>query len=556
VSISERLLQAHGTDLVEEPSRDGVPTFRVAREKIEDVCRFLRKDETEPMDMLMDLCGVDYRDRQDRFEVVYQLFNTPNHVRIRLKTSCPESDPSVPSVYGVWKGADWFEREVFDMYGVSFSGHPDLRRLLTGEYFKGHPLRKDYEPGKRFPVTEADIYRPPAGKADEGDFETMLVNVGPTHPAMHGTFRVMARLDGEKIVWADTEIGYLHRCFEKMSETHNYQQVIPYTDRLNYCSSFLNNVAYTKTIEEMMGLEIPERTQAVRVILGEFSRIMDHCVCLGTNLVDLGALTNYWYYYQIREEIYTLLEKCCGARLTTAYTRIGGLSKDIPEDFGEMVDYLLKIIPPLIDDVDKIVTKNRIFQMRTMGVGGITPENAIEWGWTGPCLRAAGVPYDVRKAFPYYGYDRYDWEVPVGTTGDTFDRYTVRMEEIRQSLRIIRQAADSLPGGPIMVDDPRVHLPGKDEVYNTMEGLIYHFEKVMFGLTPPEGDWYGFSEGANGELGFYVVSDGTPNPYRVRCRPPCFAIYQAFREMLEGHMVADIVAILGSLNVIAGELDR
>lgn len=546
-----------GDAITEESVLDGMPTFRVPANNIQEVCRFLKEEEQTGMDMLMDLVGMDYPERNgNRFEVVYHLYSTKKNQRLRLKTMCAEEDPRVPSVIDVWIGADWMEREAYDMYGIRFDGHPDLRRLLTGEYFKGHALRKDYPPGRRHPVPEEEIYIPPLDKEDRDEFETLDLNIGPTHPATHGTFRVMARLDGEKIIWADTEIGYLHRCFEKMSETHTYQQVCPYTDRLNYCSSFLNNVGYSKTIEEMLGLTIPERAQVIRVILGEFSRIMDHAVCLGANLVDIGALTNYWYYFQIREEIYGLLEKCCGSRLTTAYTRIGGLAKDVPEDFVENCEHLLKIIPPFINDVDKIVTKNRIYQIRTMGVGPISAEDAVAWSWTGPCLRAAGVPFDVRKAFPYYDYDKYEWEVPVGTTGDTYDRYTVRMEEMRQSLKIIRQALDRLPDGPVLVDDPRINLPDKGEVYNTMEGLIYHFEKVMFGLKPPVGEVYGYSEGANGELGFYVVSDGTTKPYRVRCRPPCFMIYQAFRKMLEGHMMADVVAILSSLNIIAGELDR
>lgn len=528
---------------------DKIPTFLVPKEDILNLSKELKE---KGFDFLMDLCGVDFPEREERFEVVYLFFSSKNYERVRLKV---RTEDKVPSIVPVFKGADWFEREVFDMFGVHFEGHPDLRRILTGDYFKGYPLRKDYPAGKRWPCTEEDVYRP---KLKEGDseLEEMLINIGPSHPSTHGTFRLLTKLDGEKIKWMDAEIGYLHRCFEKMSETHIYQQVIPYTDRLNYCSAFLNNVGYCKAVEEMLGIDIPERAKLIRVILGELSRIMDHMVCLAANIVDIGALTNYWYLFQPREEIYTILEACCGARLTVSYCRIGGLAKDVPENFKEMVEYVLKITPPLLKDVDKLVSKNPIFLKRTMDVGKISAEEAIAYGWTGPCLRASGVPYDVRKAYPYYFYDEFEWDIPVGTNGDTYDRYQVRMEEMRQSLKIVEQALKRLQPGPVVVDDPRIILPPRAEVYNTMEGLIYNFEKVMFGLKVPKGEYYGFTEGANGELGFYIVSDGSTKPYRVRVRPPCFAIYQAFPKMMVGQMVADAVAVLGSLNIIAGELDR
>lgn len=529
---------------------DKIPTFLVPKEGIVEVAKFVKEND---FDFLMDLCGVDFPENEERFEVVYLFFSSKNYERIRLKVRTKDK---VPSIVKIYKGADWFEREVYDMFGVQFEGHPDLRRILTGDYFKGHPLRKDYPAGKRWKVLEEDVYKPSIESDEEKELEEILINIGPSHPSTHGTFRLLAKLDGEVIRWMDAEIGYLHRCFEKMSETHIYQQVIPYTDRLNYCSSFLNNVGYCKAVEEMLSIEIPERAKLIRVILGELSRIMDHLVCLAANIVDIGALTNYWYLFQPREEIYGILEKCCGARLTVSYCRIGGLSKDVPEDFKEMVEYVLKITPPLLNDVDKLVSGNPIFLKRTMNVGKISPEDAIAYGWTGPCLRAAGVPYDVRKAYPYYFYDEFDWDIPVGSAGDTYDRYQVRMEEMRQSLKIVKQAIERLKPGPVVVDDPRILLPPKKEVYNTMEGLIYNFEKVMFGLKVPKGEYYGFTEGANGELGYYIVSDGTTKPYRVRVRPPCFAIYQAFPKMMVGQMVADSVAVLGSLNIIAGELDR
>jgi NADH-quinone oxidoreductase subunit C/D len=385
----------------------------------------------------------------------------------------------------------------------------------------------------------------------------MTINVGPSHPAMHGTFRLIAMVDGEQIVASEVEIGYLHRCFEKMAETHTWQQVIPYTDRLNYCSSFINNVGYCKTVEQMLGIEVPPRGVWARTILSEFSRIMDHCVCNGATLVDLGALTNFWYMFQPREEIYSLLESVTGARLTVSGTRIGGLIAELPPDFMARCEHLMKFIPPLLDDVETLIHKNRIFMDRSVGIAAISGEEAVNWGWTGPCLRASGVAYDVRKAHPYDLYDTVEWEVPTLTGGDVFDRFRVRMLEMRQSLRIIRQLLDrGMPAGPCTIDDPHVALPPKDAAYNQMEAMIYHFKLIMDGIQVPPGERYGMVEGGNGELGFYCISDGGGKPYRIKVRPPCFPIFSTFSTLVNGHTLSDAIATLGGLNVIAGELER
>ncbi len=552
------LLPAEGVQSVEQ-GLDGHTVLTVDRAHLIEVLRTLKETPGLDCDLMADICGVDYPEREKRFDVVYHLASLEHGHRIRVKVPVAEDEAELPSAYGVWKAADWFEREVFDMFGIRFDGHPNLKRILTHEAFQGHPLRKDYDPGQRWLLTEAETMTPAwtrEEKRDEDRMETQVLNFGPSHPATHGTLRTVIRLDGESITDAECEIGYLHRCFEKMSETHGWQQVIPYTDRLNYCSSMINGVGYALAVEKMLGIEAPPRAQAVRVILSEFSRIMDHAVCLGANLVDLGALTNFWYFFQIREEIYGLLESCAGGRLTVSYARIGGLAHDVPADFDEHVRKLLASIPKFVDDVDKLVTNNKIFRDRTEGVGVISAEDAVAWGWTGPCLRASGVPYDVRKAHPYMGYDKYDFDVPVASTGDTYARYLVRMEEIRQSLRIIRQAIDNLPDGPVITDDHHVALPPKEKVYTEMESLIWHFKLIFEGIKVPAGEAYGFTEGANGELGYYVVSDGGGHPYRIKVRPPCFAIFQAYPHMLEGHLVPDAIAILGSLNIIAGELDR
>ncbi len=537
------------------------PTWVVRRDVLAELARDLRDDPETRFDLLLDLCGVDYPDRDERFEAVYHLYSLPRGERLRLKVPVGEADPSLPSLIGVWKAADWFEREAYDMFGLTFDGHPNLRRILTHEAFRGHALRKDYDSARRWILTEDKVYRPQPTAPPSGDpddmFERMTINIGPSHPAMHGTFRVVAMLEGERIIASEVEIGYLHRCFEKMAETHTWQQVIPYTDRLNYCSSFINNVGYCRTVESMLGVEVPPKAVWARTILSEFSRIMDHCVCNGSSLVDAGALTNFFLLYQPREEIYGLLEACSGARLTVAYGRIGGLAADLPPDFEARCRKLLETIPPFIDDVDRLVTRNRIWLDRAVGVAAISAEDAVNWGWTGPCLRAAGVGYDVRRAHPYDLYDTVDWEVPVFTGGDVHDRYRVRMAEIRQSLGIIRQLLDrGRPEGPHIVDDPHVALPPKDAAYNQMEAMIYHFKLIMDGIQVPPGERYSMVEGANGELGFYVISDGSGKPYRIKVRPPCFPIFSTFSTLIQDGTVSDAVVSLGGLNVIAGELDR
>ncbi|HRS36296.1 MAG TPA: NADH dehydrogenase (quinone) subunit D [Thermoanaerobaculia bacterium] len=544
--------------IVAEEGRDQ-PTWRVDRAVLADLARALRDDPESRYDTLLDLCGVDYPERDERFEAVYHLYSMPRAARLRLKVSLSEDDPVLPSLIPVWKAADWFEREAYDMFGFRFEGHPNLRRLLTHDGFVGHPLRKDYAPDRRWILTEEKIYLPKltAPATEESMFERMTINIGPSHPAMHGTFRFVAMLDGERIAASEVEIGYLHRCFEKMSETHTWQQVIPYTDRLNYCSSFINNVAYCRTVEKLLEVEVPPRAVWARTILSEFSRIMDHCVANGSTLVDCGALTNFWYLFQVREEVYGLLESLCGSRLTVSACRIGGLLADLPPDFEARCRRLLEIIPSFVGDVEKLIDKNRIFMDRAVGIGRITGEEAVNWGWTGPCLRASGVGYDVRKAHPYDLYDTVEWEVPVLNGGDVYDRYRLRMLEIRQSMAIIRQLLDrGMPPGPFVVDDPHVALPPKAAVYNQMESMIYHFKLIMDGIRVPLGEQYVPTEGANGELGFYIVSDGSARPYRIKVRPPCFPIFSTFSRLMEGHTVSDVIATLGGLNIIAGELDR
>ena len=545
--------------LTQETGQD-LPSFIVDKENIVDVLRALA---AEGFTLPLDLFGADYPHRQQRFDVIYQLYSLTRNERVRIKVRVAENE-SVPTSIGVFEGYNWYEREVFDMFGIKFDGHPNLRRILTHDDFQGHALRKDYDPAQRWLLGDSGIaaLRPKIApqfvqEEEESDFERVTLNLGPSHPAMHGTLRVVVTLDGEMIVGTEQEIGYLHRCFEKMSETHTYQQVIPFTDRLNYCSAVINNVGYCMAVEKMLGITAPDRAQHVRLMLSEFYRISDHIVCIGTNLVDLGALTNFWYLFQPREEIIALAESCSGARLLPTYLRVGGLSVDVPNDFLSNAQRIVDMLPRYIDEVEALIMKNRIFRERAEGVGVISREDAINYGFTGPCLRATGVPFDVRKSNPYLGYETYDWDVPIADGGDTYARFLVRFEEMRQSLRILQQAIKrGLPPGPVMVDNPYVALPPKAKVYNEMESLIYHFKLIMHGIQPPVGETYFPVEGGNGEVGFYVVSDGTKNPYRVRARPPCFPIFEAYGKMITGQTIPDAIATLGSLNIIAGELDH
>ena len=448
---------------------------------------------------------------------------------------------------------------------------------------------------------------PPQSEAGELETRDMMLNIGPAHPAMHGIIRIVTKLDGEQVEDIDVEIGYLHRGFEKMAETVDYNGVIPYTDRLNYVSPLINNMGYCMAVEKLLGISVPERCHYVRVILSEVSRITDHLTCVGASAMELGAFTVFLYMIKAREYLWELVEKVTGARLTVSFCRVGGVKADLSDDFEEPCRKAFEETRKVLDEANGLLTRNRIFVDRMTGTGLISGEDAISYGITGPFLRASGVDYDVRKDCPYAVYDKLSFDVPVGTNGDNMDRYLVRMEEMEQSMRIIEQAFRDMPPGPVQVnpetgrpipasemvdlakvgdigaisggcavtgptlegsgrvhhpsiatDEKRAFLPPKEDTYGNIEGLMNHFKLVMYGhgVRPPEGEVYFPVEGANGELGFYVVSDGAGCAYRVRVRPPCFAIMSALPKLLVGDMVADIVPTFGSVNMIGGELDR
>ena len=390
---------------------------------------------------------------------------------------------------------------------------------------------------------------------DNLDGELATLNLGPTHPATHGVFQNVLKMNGERIHSSEPTIGYIHRAFEKIAEHRPFYQITPLTDRMNYCSSPINNMGWHMTVEKLINCEIPKRAQYMRVIVMELARIADHLVCDTVIGVDTGALTGFTYMFQEREKIYEMFEEVCGSRLTTNIGRIGGMERDFTPAFFEKLRDFLKGFPARFEEFNSMLERNRIFMDRCIGAGPISAERALAYGFTGPNLRAAGVDYDVRVMTPYSSYEDFEFDIPIGVQGDTYDRFVVRQEEIRQSMRIINQALNNLPAGPYHADVPDYYLPDKPDVYTKMEALIYHFKVVMGEVPIPKGEVYHCVEGGNGELGFYLVSDGGRQPYRLHFRRPCFIFYQAYPEMIKGSMLSDAILTMSSMNVIAGELD-
>lgn len=535
--------------------------------------QFIKDKYEEGFNYLLDITAIDYTEyveaQEEEFAVVYVLRHENFKQHVVIKTYL--SKLIIESVSYLFKGANWLEREVYDQYGIIFKNHPNLRRILNHKEFVGHPLRKSYPITKGQLLHEVDdlidemnnrlLSKEVVCKLDDGYFsecnkDLMFLNLGPSHPASHGTIRTYVALDGETIECAVSEIGYLHRGFEKSCENHSYNQIVPYTDRLNYCSAISNNIAFVKTVEDMLGITLSERAQALRVMLLELSRIEDHVVCLAAVLVDMGGLTNYWYMYNPREDIYDLLSKLTGARLTNSYMRVGGMTNDLYEGFEADLKEVIKKVQYGVEQTLALIKHNRIFHDRTQNVGVISQEDALSYAMTGPNLRATGVPFDMRKDAPYYGYEKYEFDVVVGSVGDVYDRVMVRFGEIDESIKIIEQVMKNLPEGEVSVKDASVTLPTKEAVYTTIEGAMNQFKLTFEGVKVPVGEHYGSIEATNGELGFYIVSDGSGTPYKVKVKAPSFTAMSAYPEMIEGFQLADAILTLGSLNIIAGEMDR
>jgi NADH-quinone oxidoreductase subunit C/D len=579
-------LQEHFPDAVGAVREEGAYKDLVAEVKsssLIEVARFLHDDPAAAFDMVTDICSVDYPEDEERFEVVYLFKSLPLNHRLRLKVRVPEEDAIVPSLTSIWQGANFLEREVYDMMGIRFAGHPDLRRILMPEdYEEGFPLRKDFPvEGKGWRATFPFLPRldEPAQAQNEEEIplekqrpflleseengqkpvrrETeLLLNMGPQHPATHGVLRIVLELEGERIIKATPDVGYLHRGVEKLCEALTYQQITPHTDRLDYICSMLNNYAFVRTVEKLLNMTLPPRAEYVRTIVAEMQRIVGHLFWLGTQALDIGAMTVFFWTFREREVLLDMFEKLCGARLTLNYYRIGGVDSDFTPDLVERLYAFLDTFPAHLHEYDELLRTNRIWLARTQGVAVLSAQDAVSFGCTGPVLRGSGVAYDVRKAEPYGAYDKVEWEVPVGKNGDTYDRYWVRLEEMRQSSRIIRQCLDQLPEGPILADMPQVVPPPKTEVMRDMQSHIHHFIIFTLGFKTPKGETYCASEGAKGELGFFIVSDGGSRPYRLKIRSPSFIHLGAFDHMARGYLIADIVTIFGTYDVVMGEVDR
>ncbi len=596
-------LRAAFGDAIREVRTDalGYPVVSVAPARSAEILAFLREDAAQDYDMLADLMGA-HEGLGLPIQVWYQLWSMNHGRQLRILCEVPLDDLELDTVTHLWKAADWLERETWDMYGVSFKGHPDLRRILMPEnYEEGFPLRKDFPLRGRFsrseqvrralsrsledvyaveelemvglptsrngdpqdapasdaewpPIRDLDPGENPEDLANELEGAPMLINMGPQHPATHGVLRLVLQLDGERVIRCMPHIGYLHTGFEKTCEFREWNQVVPYTDRMDYLAPMLYNIGYAGAVETLLGLEITERCRVVRVMLGEFNRLLGHLLWLGTTAIDIGAFSVFLYTFQERERIYNLHEAYTGGRITTSVTRVGGMMADLPLGWVQAARDFVNTFPDTMDEVERLLSRNAIWQARLVDIGALSAEDAVSYGLTGPNLRASGVPYDVRKARPYLGYDEYDFDVPVGTHG--YDRYLVRMEEMRQSVRIIEQALSRLPDGPINIDDYQVVLPPKDEAMSSIDTMISHFKLVMEGIRVPAGEtWYSI-ESSKGELGFGIVSDGGTKPVRCRFRGPSFINIAALPALVENELIADVIAINASLDVVLGEIDR
>jgi NADH-quinone oxidoreductase subunit C/D len=560
-----------------QATRDGIPTFWLNPGEIREAVRKLRYEIPQPFRMLYDLSAIDERARTHKngfptgeFTVVYHLFSYERNAYIRLKVPLSGTVLNVPSIVDIFPAANWYEREVWDMFGIVFGGHPHLSRILMPRSWEGHPLRKDHparatEMGPfRLPDEKLDAeqealrFRPEEWGLERGreDTDFLFLNIGPQHPGTHGVLRIVLELDGEEIVNAIPDIGFHHRGAEKMGERQTWHTYIPYTDRIDYLGGVMNNFAYLTAFEKLAGIVVPPRGQMVRVMMSELFRIINHLVWYGTFAQDVGQMSPVFYTFNDRERAFGIVEAVCGGRMHPNWFRIGGVAQDLPSGWDRLVLDFVNYLPRRLDEYDRTVIQNRLFQARTKGVGSCSLDEAIDWGMTGPNLRACGFGWDFRKTQPYSCYDQLDFDIPVGKSGDCYDRAVVRVEEMRQSLRIIRQCVDNMPGGPYKAEHPLATPPPRPQTMHDIETLINHFLGVSWGPVAPPGEALGAIEATKGNNGYYLVSDGGTNSYRTRIRAPSFAHMQMLPLLCRGLMIPDLLAILGSMDYVLADIDR
>jgi len=567
-SLTQTLVERFGEDVQQTEHTSDMPTFWIKEKRVKDVLRFLKREATPRFQRLDDLTAIDESARRNRrqfsdYSLVYHLLSFDPPSRLRLKVAIHGEESTAKTVTDIWPSASWYEREVFDMFGIGFEGHPNLRRILMPHDWQGHPLRKSH-PGlatemESYTLADARKHQPLDGgvyiRREDGEHE-LILNVGPHHVSTHGLMRFIVSLKGEEIVDLDMDIGYHHRAAEKIGEKQTWHQFIPYTDRVDYLAGAANNLPYVMAVEALAGIEVPERAQFVRVMLSEFFRLSNHLVYFATFAHDVGAMTPNFYTFREREMILDIVEIITGGRLHPSWFRLGGLAADLPEGWKEPVDHFVKIFPDRLKEYEALITKNPIFKARTQGVGRISLEDSIDWGVSGPNLRACGLEWDLRKKFPYSGYDKFDFEIPTATGGDCYARYLVRVEEMRQSCRIIKQAAEQMVPGRYVTDDYRYVIPERWDMLRDIESLIHHFINVTRGPKIPTGEAYASCEIPRGEQGYYVVSDGLGYSYRTRIRAPGFANMQVMPLMAVGETLADLIAIAGSVDYILPDIDR
>jgi NADH-quinone oxidoreductase subunit C/D len=557
---------------------DETPAISVPREQLVSILTYLKQQSPQPYRMLYDLSAVDQRPHNlqqhqpqaEDFTLVYHLFSFDRNAFLRIKTGLHGEYPEAATVTQLWPCANWYEREVYDMFGIRFEGHPFLERLLMPRTWTGHPLRKEHParatemgpfrlwPEKEDREQESLRFKPEEWglqeQSEESDF--MFLNIGPQHPGTHGVLRIILQLDGEDIVDAVPDIGFHHRGAEKMGERQSWHTYIPYTDRIDYLGGVMNNLAYLLSVEKLGGITIPPRAQTIRVMLCELFRISSHLVWYGTFAQDLGQLSPVFYMFTDRERVLEIIESICGGRMHPNWFRIGGVAQDLPKGWEERIQYFIRYFPKKLKEYERMVLRNRIFKARTKGIGIFTLDEAIDWGATGPGLRACGLEWDMRKKRPYSGYEQYEFDIPTAANGDCFDRALVRVEEMWQSLRIIEQCVKNMPEGPYKSDHPLTTPATKQMTMQHIETLINHFLNVSWGPVMPAGEAMSCIEATKGWNGYYLISDGNTSPYRVRVRTPSFAHMQMIPYISKGYTVADLLSILGAMDYVLADIDR